>query len=203
VILAGGCALVAAWALAGSSRARSPVEDNASVITNADTSVSQHDSMPARPLVVDAGDDRPASETKLSVGDQLKVTVFERLEDFGGPGKTGKPSVGLVEQTMVSGEYLVEESGHVALPLLGAISASDLTIGHLTREIRRAYGAVFHRDAMVSVTITERRPVYLLGPGFKAGAYKFTPGMTVLHLLALAGADDDRRDVYLQSERVR
>src|SRR5262249_42196505 len=54
-----------------------------------------------------------------------------------------------------------------------------------------------------SVTITERRPVYLLGPGFKAGAYKFTPGMTVLHLLALAGADDDRRDVYLQSERLR
>ena len=36
----------------------------------------------------------------------------------------------------------------------------------------------------------ERQPVYVLGPVKNPGAYKYAPGMTVLHAVALAGGLD-------------
>jgi polysaccharide biosynthesis/export protein ExoF len=68
--------------------------------------------------------------------------------------------------------------------------------------VREAYTAVFRQNARVSVLVTERRPIYVLGAGGKSGTFKFSPELTVLHVLALASTDE-RRDVYLQSELVR
>jgi hypothetical protein len=88
--------------------------------------------------------------------------------------------------------------------MLGAFAAADQSIDHLTGEVRKAYIAAFHQDAKVSISIVDRRPIYILGAGSKAGTFKFSPGMTVLHALALlGGSDDEHRDVYLQSELVR
>jgi protein involved in polysaccharide export with SLBB domain len=88
--------------------------------------------------------------------------------------------------------------------MLGAFAAADQSIDHLTGEVRKAYIAAFHQDAKVSISIVDRRPIYVLGACSKAGTFKFSPGMTVSHALALlGGSDDERRDVYLQSELVR
>jgi protein involved in polysaccharide export with SLBB domain len=46
------------------------------------------------------------------------------------------------------------------------------------------------RSVDVNVTIVERPPIYVVGPVKNPGAYKYLPGMIVLHAIALAGGLD-------------
>ena len=156
-------------------------------------------------VAIRSSDDEPAmGKMTLALGDQLKIAFFEKLEPWGELAGRNAGSVSLVEQSTLTGNYVVERTGEVVLPILGAVEAADLTINKLIGELKRAYAAAFHQDARVSVVISDRSPIYVLGAGSRSGTFKFAPGMTVLHALALAGsADDEQHDVYLQSEAVR
>ena len=209
IFVAASCMVLGTWTLAA-SRLRMPGE-----LPNAEPMLSQHinrartyaKSSEPQVIPIPAVRREPAASTMtVALGDQLKITFFERLEAWSETTTTGSKSrsVSLVEQTALTGDYVIQQSGHVLLPILGAIEALDLSIEKLADELIRAYSTIFHQDAKVSVVISDRSPIYVLGTGSKAGTFKFTPGMTVLHALALAGSsDDDRQDVYLQSELVR
>lgn len=140
---------------------------------------------------------------KVDLGDRLVIKFFEHIDLLGQSNRRASP--GLIEQSMLSGTYVVQQSGVVVLPVLGAVEAADLSIGDFEGELRKRYQEAFKQPAKVSVVVDERQPIYVLGAGPRAGTYKFTPGMTVLHALALVGGPEDGRqqDVYLQSELVR
>src|SRR5262245_55559667 len=72
VTISGCCLLVAAWTLAASSRPAAPNGGDASITREVGTSVPLAEGAPEKSLVVDVDNDRPGSETKLSLGDQLK-----------------------------------------------------------------------------------------------------------------------------------
>lgn len=152
-----------------------------------------------------ATDDFPvrSGSDKVDLGDRLTIKFFEHIDLLGQPNR--RASFGLIEQSVLSGNYVVQQSGFVVLPVLGAVEAADLSIGDLEGELRKRYQDAFKQNAKVSVAVDERQPIYVLGAGPRAGTYKFTPGMTVLHALALVGGgeDDRQQDVYLQSELVR
>ena len=82
----------------------------------------------------------------------------------------------------------VNVDGDVAVPFLGEVRASGLSISALRQEMERrlvAVGAL--RDPTVTVELVEHRPFYISGDVMRPGAHPFHPAMTVRHAVALAG----------------
>ncbi len=88
----------------------------------------------------------------------------------------------------LTGEFRVSDSGMVALPLLGAVHAADLTPDGLASEISRALvQSNLYNAPSVSVEVTTYRPIFVLGEVNKPGQYPYQPGMTVVTAAAVAG----------------
>jgi polysaccharide export outer membrane protein len=109
----------------------------------------------------------PASYN-LGPGDQVRIITF------------GEESL--------TGEFRVNDSGNVALPLLGAVHAAGLTSAELEAAVG---GALRHaklvHDPSVAVEVIAYRPIYVLGEVNKPGQYSYQPGMTVVTAAAVAG----------------
>ena len=122
---------------------------------------------------------------RLGTGDQVRITTF------GEPGLTG--------------DFRVDDSGKVALPLAGGLRAAGLTTAELAfgvSDLLQKSG--LYKDAKVSVEVTQYRPVFVLGEVAKPGQYAYQPGMTVLTSVAIAGgftyrAVQDRFSVVRQT----
>jgi polysaccharide biosynthesis/export protein len=88
----------------------------------------------------------------------------------------------------LTGEFRVNDSGNIALPLVGAVHATGLT----SNELEAAVGDALRRDNLVhhpsvAVEVIAYRPVYVLGEVNKPGQYAYQPGMTVVTAVAVAG----------------
>lgn len=116
------------------------------------------------PPLADPG---PASYS-LGAGDQVRIIVFG--------------------EDNLTGEFRVNDSGNVALPLVGSVHAAGLTSDGL----EAALGARLRRDNLVhnpsvAVEVIAYRPIYVLGEVNKPGQYAYQPGMTVVTAVAAAG----------------
>jgi protein involved in polysaccharide export with SLBB domain len=70
--------------------------------------------------------------------------------------------------------------------------------------LQTTFNRLMRRPAKASVVLVEREPVYIVGNGMKPGAFKYSPGMTVLHAVALSGAGkDENSDLYAHTEYAR
>ena len=103
-----------------------------------------------------------------------------------GPGD--KLRIITVSDEALTGDFRINESGDIELPLLGRFhaaghSASGLG-GALALALRQAR---LERDPSVAVEVVRYRPVFVLGEVNKPGAFPYQPGMTVLSAVALAG----------------
>ena len=101
----------------------------------------------------------------------------------------------------VTGEYEVDSSGYVSVPLAGRIKASGTTTRQLERAITSALAKGIVRDPRVNVEIAAYRPFYILGEVKKSGEYPYRVGMTVLDAVASAGGFTYRANeskVYLR-----
>jgi polysaccharide export outer membrane protein len=137
----------------------------------------------AVPLASSAG--QPAAITdehyRLGTGDKLRVTVYGE-EDL-------------------SGEFLVDGSGQVQLPLVGQVKAASLTIHEFVAEVTTALKEGYLKDPKVSVEVLNYRPFYIMGEVNKPGEYPFENGLNVLGAIALAGGFTYRandNDVYVR-----
>lgn len=118
---------------------------------------------------------------RLGTGDKLKVTVYGE-EDL-------------------SGEFLVDGSGQVQLPLVGQVKAATLTIHEFVAEVAKALQDGYLKDPKVSVEVLNYRPFYIIGEVNKPGEYPFESGLNVLGAIALAGGYTYRandNDVYVR-----
>jgi polysaccharide export outer membrane protein len=105
---------------------------------------------------------------RLGAGDQVRIIV--------------------VGEDNLTGEFRVNDSGNIALPLVGAVHAEGLTSGGL----ETAVAAALRRGKLISnpsvaVEIIAYRPIYVLGEVNKPGQYPYQPGMTVVTAVAVAG----------------
>jgi len=121
------------------------------------------------------GDDLPLLQSQnvgagytLSTGDQLRVTTYGEAN--------------------LSGEFGIDDSGYIALPLLGPIPASGLTsrtlADHIAATMREKK---LLADPSVVVEVVRYRPIYVLGEVQHPGFYAYQPHMTFLNAVALAG----------------
>ena len=89
----------------------------------------------------------------------------------------------------LNGEFLVDATGAVSLPLLGEVPASVGTPADLADAIaarlQAKIGLAQRPDA--SVQVIKYRPFYIIGAVDKAGEYDYRPGLTVLQAVGTAG----------------
>jgi protein involved in polysaccharide export with SLBB domain len=129
------------------------------------------------------------SSVIYAVGDRLKIAFYEQIQKELSGRQTERPVLSsLIEQSELTGEYLVQEDGQIFLPLLGPVHAA----GHSPQELEQALVAAFvqssNAQAKISIQLIEREPVYVTGLVAKPGTFKHVPGMTILHALTLAGS---------------
>lgn len=104
----------------------------------------------------------------LGPGDKIRITTFGDRQ--------------------LSGEFLVGDSGDVAVPLLGRVRAAGLTTGQLEGELAGALiRAGMFKQPSVTVEVSAYRPIFILGEVHKPGQYPYQAGMTVLTAVAIAG----------------
>lgn len=111
---------------------------------------------------------------RLGTGDKLKITVYGEDD--------------------LSGEFLVDASGQVQLPLVGQVKAATLTIHEFIAEVVGALKEGYLKDPKVSVEVLNYRPFYIIGEVNKPGEYPFESGLNVLGAIALAGGFTYRAD---------
>ena len=104
---------------------------------------------------------------RLDAGDRVRVTVFE--------------------QEGLTNTYAVDQSGHIAFPLVGQVEARGRTVQELEVQIAQHLRSGFIRDPDVSVEVDRYRPVFMMGEVGAAGQYSYVPGRTVQKAIALAG----------------
>jgi len=101
----------------------------------------------------------------------------------------------------ITGEYEIDSTGSVSIPLAGHVKAAGLTTRQVERAIAAALSKGIVRDPRVNVEVAAYRPYYILGEVKKSGEYPYRNGLTVLDAVASAGgftyrANEDK--VYLR-----
>ncbi|MBU6462978.1 MAG: polysaccharide export protein [Bradyrhizobium sp.] len=101
----------------------------------------------------------------------------------------------------ITGEYEVDTSGQISVPLAGHIRAEGLTTKQLEHAIVSALAKGIVRDPRVNVEVALYRPYYILGEVKKSGEYPYRLGLTVMDAVATAGGFTYRANeskVYLR-----
>jgi polysaccharide export outer membrane protein len=111
----------------------------------------------------------PASEYRIGVGDKLDVRVFQ-VEDLSFE------------------ELVVDTSGNIQLPLVGAVRAADRTAGEMASDIARRLAARYLRDPQVTVTVEEAasQKITVDGAVTKPGVYEMRGSTSLLQAVAMA-----------------
>ena len=78
---------------------------------------------------------------KLQPGDKIKVTVFG--------------------EDQLSGEYQLDQSGQISLPLAGTVQALGLTQSELEQALANKFRGQYLKNPKVTITIDTLRPFYV------------------------------------------
>ena len=134
---------------------------------------------------------RTRTGTPLRIGDKINLAVFEKIEHqedkWASHSRLPDLSRSFLQRAEVSGERAIQDDGGISLPFLGQVPVAGLTGPELEAAVAKSFEAVFHRPAFVTILSVEHRPIYIAGPVKNPGSYKYSPGITVLHAIALAG----------------
>jgi polysaccharide export outer membrane protein len=103
----------------------------------------------------------------LGSGDKLHLTVFG--------------------ETDLSGDFVVDGSGFVRLPLIGQVRAIGYTQQQLEGVIGSALAQGYLKSPRVSVEVATYRPFYIIGAVNRPGQYPYVDHMNALNAIALAG----------------
>lgn len=120
-----------------------------------------------------------AQAYRLDSGDRLRITVFE--------------------QPNLTNSYTVDQTGHIAFPLIGKVPARGETLpaleGAIAGGLKRGG---YLQDPDVTIEIDRYRPVFVMGEVGRPGQYSYVPAMTAQNAVAIAGGFTSRarhRDV--------
>lgn len=123
-------------------------------------------------------------EYRLGSGDKLRVIVFG--------------------EEALSGEFDVDGTGTVSLPLIGLIQAKDLTLREFEAEVSDKLRDGYLKDPRVSAEVLNYRPFYIFGEVEEPGEYPYTNGMTALNAVAVGGGYTFRADklrIYISRDQ--
>ena len=147
----------------------------------------------------------------LMPGDRLRIDLFERIEPeddrWAARRRAGRPDQSFYPRQDMTGEFVVQPDGTLPMPLIGNIRAEGRSGAAVAESIAVTFESVIGRTARVTQSLVERPPVSIVGPVRQPGIFRYVTGMTVQHVLALAGglrrADDNWVRVEYAREQAR
>lgn len=109
------------------------------------------------------------AEYRIGVGDKLDVRVFQ-VEDLSFE------------------ELVVDTSGNINMPLIGAVRSAGRTAGEMSSDIAERLAARYLRDPQVTVTVKEAasQKVTVDGAVTKPGVYEMRGSTSLLQAVAMA-----------------
>jgi len=89
----------------------------------------------------------------------------------------------------LSGDYEVDLTGNLSLPLIGSIPAAELTTAELNQRLTERYGAKYleNPDITVGVKASTRRSVTVDGAVKQSGSFPISGPTTLIQAVAQAG----------------
>jgi polysaccharide export outer membrane protein len=110
-----------------------------------------------------------SSEYNIGVGDKLSIRVFQ-VEDLSFDA------------------LVVDTSGNINLPLIGAVRGSGRTAGEMSADIAGRLAAQYLRNPQVTVTVTEaaNQKITVDGAVTKPGVYEMRGSTSLLQAVAMA-----------------
>jgi polysaccharide export outer membrane protein len=89
----------------------------------------------------------------------------------------------------LSGDYEVDLTGQVSMPLIGEIGAAELTTAELDQRLTQKFGERYleNPDVSVGVKASTRRSVTIDGSVKSAGSFPVNGPLTLMQAVALAG----------------
>jgi len=118
---------------------------------------------------------------RLGPGDKLRIIVFGENE--------------------LSGEFFVDDSGAIDLPLIGDVAATGATIGEFENRVVARFKDGYLRDPKVSIEVLNYRPFFIIGEVRNGGEYPYKSGLTIQDAVAMAGGFSYRanqKTVYIR-----
>lgn len=111
----------------------------------------------------------PSAEYRIGVGDKLSIRVFQ-VEDLS------------------FDELVVDTSGNINLPLIGAVRGSERTAGEMSADIAARLAAQYLRNPQVTVTVKEAasQKITVDGAVTRPGVYEMRGSTSLLQAVAMA-----------------
>jgi protein involved in polysaccharide export with SLBB domain len=103
----------------------------------------------------------------LGSGDKLKITVFNQQD--------------------MSGEYTIDGTGNLSFPLIGTITAKNLTLSEFEHKLKEKLAPDYLLNPKIAIQVLNYRPFYILGEVKNPSAYPYVSGMSYLTAVAIAG----------------
>lgn len=156
----------------------------------------------------------PAAATSILAAAAIGLLAGACADSRGGPiaydvktfGVPDAPSVSALEQGYkiapldtvtvkvfkmadLSGDYEVDLTGQISMPLIGEVRAVDLTTAELDRSLTEKLGERYleNPDVSVGVKASTRRSVTVDGAVKQSGSFPVSGTMTLMQAIALAG----------------
>jgi len=107
------------------------------------------------------------SSYRLQPNDQVRIRIYNEPE--------------------ITGEYEVDGTGFISVPLAGRVKAASLTTQQLERAVASQLSKGLLRDPRVSVQVARYAPIYIHGEVKRGGEYPYRPGLTAMDAVAVAG----------------
>ena len=118
---------------------------------------------------------------RLGPGDKLRVIVFGESE--------------------LSGEFFVDDSGAIDLPLIGDVPATGVTVDEFEDRVVARFTDGYLRDPKISIEVLNYRPFFIIGEVRNGGEYPYKNGLTIQDAVAMAGGFSYRanqKTVYIR-----
>lgn len=119
----------------------------------------------------------PDAPTVVPLGAGYKIAPMDTL------------SIKVFKMPDLSGDYEVDLTGQISLPLLGNVAAADLTTAQLDQSLTQKLGEKYleNPDVGVSIKSSTARTVTVDGAVNRSGSFPVMGPMTLMQAVALAG----------------
>jgi protein involved in polysaccharide export with SLBB domain len=106
--------------------------------------------------------------SRLQPGEKIRITVYG--------------------EEALTGDYDINPSGYVSMPLVGLMKAAGRSQSEFGREVANKFSrGGFLQDPHVTVAVIQFKPFYVLGEATTPGEYPFRSGLNVHTAVAMAG----------------
>jgi polysaccharide export outer membrane protein len=109
-------------------------------------------------------------------------------------GTGDRLTIRVLGQQDLTGDYIVDASGNISLPLVRSMSVAGLSTAEIETQIIERLKQGFLRNPSVSVQLAIARPFYIMGQVNQSGSFSYRPGMTAQNAIAMAGGFSPRAD---------